>query len=201
MKEGGYLAIVIPDGILTNSSMQYVRDNIEDWFRIVAVISMPQDAFKANGAGVKSSVLFLKKWTNEESQRIKDTKLKLQERVKAEANYNATIEQWENEKKRIIKEHTGFENRTGLTNSKSIEKTADFAEWKKQVSESYSQKIDELKEQLEERFTELRKTEMFDYPIFMAIAEQIGYDASGKEIPVNELEIIGQELKKFIESI
>lgn len=201
LKEGGYLAIVIPDGILTNSSMQYVRDNIEDWFRIVAVISMPQDAFKANGAGVKSSVLFLKKWTNEQSQRIKDTKLRLQERIKTEANYNATIEQWENEKKRIIKEHTGFENRTGLTNTKSIEKTADFAEWKKQVSESYSQKIDELKEQLEERFTELRKAEMIDYPIFMAIAEQIGYDASGKEIPVNELEIIGQELKKFIESI
>lgn len=201
LKEGGYLAIVIPDGILTNSSMQYVRDNIEDWFRIVAVISMPQDAFKANGAGVKSSVLFLKKWTNEQSQRIKDTKLRLQERIKTEANYNATIEQWENEKKRIIKEHTGFENRTGLTNTKSIEKTADFAEWKKQVSESYSQKIDELKEQLEERFTELRKAEMVDYPIFMAIAEQIGYDASGKEIPVNELEIIGNELKKFIANI
>ena len=201
LKEGGYLAIVIPDGILTNSSMQYVRDSIEDWFRIVAVISMPQDAFKANGAGVKSSVLFLKKWTNEQSQRIKDTKLRLQERIKTEANYNATIEQWENEKKRIIKEHTGFENGTGLTNSKSIEKTADFAEWKKQVSESYSQKIDELKEQLEERFTELRKTEMIDYPIFMAIAEQIGYDASGKEIPVNELEIIGNELKKFIANI
>ena len=162
---------------------------------------MPQDAFKANGAGVKSSVLFLKKWTNEESQRIKDTKLKLQERVKTEANYNATIEQWENEKKRIIKEHIGFENRTGLTNTKSIEKTADFAEWKKQVSELYSQKIDELKEQLEERFTELRKTEMTDYPIFMAIAEQIGYDASGKEIPVNELKMIGIELKKFIENI
>lgn len=201
LKEGGYLAIVIPDGILTNSTLQYVRDTIEDWFRIVAVVSMPQDAFKANGAGVKSSVLFLKKWTNEQSQRIKDTKLRLQERIKAEANYNATIEQWENEKKRIIKEHIGFENRTGLTNSKSIEKTADFAEWKKQVSESYSQKIDELKEQLEDRFTDLRKAEMIDYPIFMAIAEQIGYDASGKEIPVNELEIIGQELKKFIESI
>lgn len=60
LKEGGYLAIVLPDGILTNSSMQYVRTQIEDWFRIVAVISMPQTAFAANGAGVKSSVLFLK---------------------------------------------------------------------------------------------------------------------------------------------
>ena len=85
LKEGGYLAIVIPDGILTNSSLQYVRDNIEEWFRIVAVISMPQDAFKANGAGVKSSVMILKKWTNEQSQKIIDTKLKLQEQIKSEA--------------------------------------------------------------------------------------------------------------------
>ena len=28
LKEGGYLAVVIPDGILTNSSLQYVRDGI-----------------------------------------------------------------------------------------------------------------------------------------------------------------------------
>mgnify|MGYP002679622768 FL=1 len=62
LKDGGMLAIVLPDGILTNSSMQYVRTLLEDWFRIVAVVSMPQTAFSANGAGVKSSVLFLKKW-------------------------------------------------------------------------------------------------------------------------------------------
>lgn len=67
LKEGGYLAIVLPDGVLTNSSMQYVRTQIEDWFRIVAVVSMPQTAFAANGAGVKSSVLFLKKWAKEET--------------------------------------------------------------------------------------------------------------------------------------
>jgi type I restriction enzyme M protein len=41
LAEGGYLAIVIPDGILTNSSVQYVRDEVEANFRIVAVVSMP----------------------------------------------------------------------------------------------------------------------------------------------------------------
>lgn len=74
LKEGGYLAIVLPDGILTNSSMQYVRTQIEDWFRIVAVISMPQTAFAANGAGVKSSVLFLKKWAKEQTDKLTSTK-------------------------------------------------------------------------------------------------------------------------------
>ena len=61
LAEGGYLAIVIPDGILTNSSLQYVRDAIEEIFRIVAVVSLPQTAFTATGAGVKSSILFLRK--------------------------------------------------------------------------------------------------------------------------------------------
>ena len=201
LREGGYLAIVIPDGILTNSSLQYVRDSIEEWFRIVAVVSLPQDAFKANGAGVKSSVLFLRKWTREQCQKIKDTKLKLQEKIKNEAKYKATIEHWEKEKKDSIKNFSGFENRTGLTNKKEIEKTDAFIEWKKQVTEQYNQKISDLKEQLQERFEAMRKTELEDYPIFMAIAEQIGYDATGKETPVNELELIGKELKKFIESI
>ena len=48
LTEHGYLAIVIPDGILTNSSMQYVRDNLEEMYRIVAVVSMPQTAFTCN---------------------------------------------------------------------------------------------------------------------------------------------------------
>ena len=48
--------------------MQYVRDYISDTFRIVAIISMPQTAFSANGAGVKSSVMFLKKFSASEKQ-------------------------------------------------------------------------------------------------------------------------------------
>ena len=35
----------------------------------------------------------------------------------------------------------------------------------------------------------------------MAIAENIGYDATAKETGVNELDIIGEELRKFIEWI
>ena len=201
LREGGYLAIVIPDGILTNSSLQYVRDSIEEWFRIVAVVSMPQDAFKANGAGVKSSVLFLKKWTKEQSQKIKDTKFKLQERIKKEANYYAIVEKLEEKKKDIIKNHIGFENNTGFTDKKSIEKADNFIEWKKQITEQYRQKLDDFKEQLIEDYNSKLQKEIVNYPIFMAIADQIGYDATGKEISTNELEMIGEELKKFIANI
>jgi Type I restriction-modification system methyltransferase subunit len=201
LTEGGYLAIVIPDGIITNSSLQYVRDNIEEWFRIVAVVSMPQDAFKANGAGVKSSVLFLKKWTKEQSQKIKDTKFKLQERIKKEANYYTIVDKLEKTKKDIIKNHVGFDNNTGYTDKKSIEKSDSFIEWKKQITEQYKQKLDDFKEQLIEDYNSKLQKEIVDYPIFMAIADQIGYDATGKEIPTNDLEMIGEELKKFIETL
>lgn len=200
LREGGYLAIVIPDGILTNSTLQYVRNSISEWFRIIAVVSMPQTAFAANGAGVKSSVLFLKKWTDEQSQKIRDSRQKLKEKVKSEADYKATIEKWEGEKKKILKKHTGFDNITGKTDKKEIEKTEAFKAWKQQISDQYNQKVSELKEQLEERLAELQK-EIIDYPIFMAIADEIGYDATGKETAVNDLEVIGAELKKFIESI
>jgi type I restriction enzyme M protein len=61
LKEGGYLAIVIPDGILTNSTSQYVRDWLIEKFRIIAVVSLPQHTFAHVKAGVKSSILFLKK--------------------------------------------------------------------------------------------------------------------------------------------
>ena len=41
----GQMAIVLPDGILTNSSLQYVRDFIMERAQILAVVSLPQFAF------------------------------------------------------------------------------------------------------------------------------------------------------------
>ena len=57
----GKAAIVLPDGILTNSSMQYVRDFILEKFQLLAVVSLPQCAFAHFGAGVKASVIFVRK--------------------------------------------------------------------------------------------------------------------------------------------
>ncbi len=64
LKEGGRMAIVLPDGILTNATLQYVRDFIMDNFIINAIVSIPQTAFSHYGAGVKCSLLFLTKSTS-----------------------------------------------------------------------------------------------------------------------------------------
>jgi type I restriction enzyme M protein len=61
---GGKLGIVLPDGVLANSSMQYVRDWILRWARLKAVVSLPQETFSPYGAGVKTSVVFLEKRAN-----------------------------------------------------------------------------------------------------------------------------------------
>lgn len=63
----GKAAIVLPDGILTNSSMQYVRDFILDRFQLLAVVSLPQCAFAHFGAGVKASVIFVRKRGKDET--------------------------------------------------------------------------------------------------------------------------------------
>lgn len=62
----GKAAIVLPDGILTNRSMQYVRDFILEKFQLLAVVSLPQCAFAHFGAGVKASVIFVRKRSDNE---------------------------------------------------------------------------------------------------------------------------------------
>lgn len=63
----GRAAIILPDGILTNSSMQYVRDFILEKFQLLAVVSLPQCAFAHFGAGVKASIIFVRKRGKDES--------------------------------------------------------------------------------------------------------------------------------------
>lgn len=189
----GILAIVIPDGILTNSSLQYVRDGIEEMFRIIAVVSMPQTAFSATGAGVKSSVLFLKKYSSEESENIKRLKLKLQGDLITKQKYVKQVKAFEDEKKQKIKE----------LNSLYEKGSEELKEAKAELSKEYIDKLSNLKDEMRELYKNTKEEALkkYDYDIFMAIAEDIGYDAIGKETGKNELEYITKELKKFIESL
>ena len=201
LKEGGYLAIVLPDGILTNSSMQYVRTQIEDWFRIVAVVSMPQTAFMANGAGVKSSVLFLKKWTKKESEQLVNTKKSIECRLLSDKGYLTQRQTWDKEIKQKQKEKANEIKSKQKISATDVKKTEEYKSWNADLLAEYATKVEELKSTLTEAYQQAKQRELTDYPIFMAIAENIGYDATGKKTAVNELDIIGEELKKFINSI
>lgn len=201
LTEGGYLAIVLPDGVLTNGSLQYVRDNIEDNFRIVAVVSLPADAFKATKAGVKSSVLFLKKHTFKQTDAIVTLKKRIENDIKTKNKYEITINKIEKQKAEILKNHEGFQNSSAETNKKEIEKTELFKQWKTTINAEFNEKINEIKDNLREQYRISKQTQLHDYQIFMAITEQIGYDATGKTIAQNDLNDILPELKRFIEAI
>lgn len=201
LKEGGYLAIVLPDGILTNSSLQYVRTQIEDWFRIIAVVSLPQTAFMANGAGVKSSVLFLKKWTKKESESLISAKRRIEYRLLKDNDYLAQRQAWEMAIKEAQKGKANeIKNREKISIT-AAKQTDEYKSWNTDLLAEYANKVDELKSRMTDEYQQAKQKELVDYPIFMAIAEEIGYDATGKKTAVNELNVIGEELKKFINSL
>lgn len=200
LRAGGYLAIVIPDGILTNSSLQYVRDEIEDLYRIVAVVSLPQTTFTATGAGVKSSVLFLKKHSAAQTKRMRDTKQKLKDSIRAEKHLEERLDAIEREKKAALNALLKRPEFAELAKAELKENEA-YKDAAKAVSDECSAKVEEVRYELTEVYEERRRKGLPDYPIFMAIAEDIGYDATGRPTKTNELEPIATELARFITAI
>ena len=267
----GKLAIILPDGILTNSSLQYVRDYIERHFQIRAVVSLPQIAFSHYGAGVKTSILFLQKFSEQEYNRYQAAIDQIEEKNKA--FYIPKIEALENERKTLIEkgspeqvaitdtfkprfkeildniytlndkldkeptkkvhtlqnfffpemeivrttefqlqdlQTTRAELKTQMSTLNVLEKEYRAAfrnavnpEWESEIKTEYKEKIDAVKEEWEEKNVEdIREwvRENANHPIFMAIAEHIGYDATGRKDPINDLTAICEEYRKFIEN-
>lgn len=71
LKPGGRMGIVLPEGVLNNTNLQKIRDFVESKAKILLVVSIPQDVFIASGATVKPSLLFFKKFTEEEEAQYK----------------------------------------------------------------------------------------------------------------------------------
>ena len=269
--ETGKLAIILPDGILTNSSLQYVRDYIERHFQILAVVSLPQIAFSHYGAGVKTSILFLRKFSEQEYEHYQAAINQIT--AKNAAIYMPKITALEDERKSLIAKGspsqvatietfrprfqelldnidtlnqkldkaptkkvqtlrafffpkmeptpiTAFElfnlqtarvelkAQTGKLNAlekeyKAAFKAAADSEWENQIKAEYKEQIDAVKEEWEDKNTEdIREwvRENANDPIFMAIAERIGYDATGRKDPINDLDTICDEYQKFTEN-
>ena len=270
LKSGtGKLAIILPDGILNNSSLQYVRDYIEQHYEILAVVSLPQIAFRFYEAGVKPSILFLRKFSEEECSLYKTSVDLITD--ENEAICTSRVKELENEREKVIEEHVSpaqvevtelyklqfgtildniedlnrklnkkptqifllwrdrfvrdtthedsqefelFDKRTANEQLKAYKKelaalvkeykdrykAASDSEWESQIKEEYKEKIDAVKEALADKKAEdIRQwvRENANHPIFMAMAEHIGYDATGRPDPVNDLNAICDEYHSF----
>lgn len=101
----GKAAIVLPDGILTNSSMQYVRDFILERFQLLSVVSLPQAAFSHFGAGVKASVIFVRKRSENELPNDDEAIFMA---APDEIGYDATGRKTNNQLPEIVKQYETF---------------------------------------------------------------------------------------------
>lgn len=102
----GRAAVVLPDGILTNSSLQYVRNWLLENFQLLAVVSLPQTAFAHFGAGVKASVVFLRKRAEDETP---DDDEAIFMAAPEKIGYDATGRKCDNQLPEVVAQYRQFE--------------------------------------------------------------------------------------------
>lgn len=106
LKEGGRMAIVLPNGNFENPSLEYLRYYIKLKAKILAIVNLPQETFIPFGTGVKTSLLFLEKDTPNQVRQYpiffgRVTKLGYQ------GNKNGTPQYQKDTYGQIIKNHLG----------------------------------------------------------------------------------------------
>ncbi|EPA2436096.1 N-6 DNA methylase [Campylobacter upsaliensis] len=200
LKEGGIVACVLPDGILTNSSLQNVRDYLLERFYLLASFSLPQHTFSNYGAGVKSSILVLKKKDKKAIKAFLDKKEAIQNAITQK--HKDEILSLRDELKALItplqKELKALEK----MQDKDLKTQEQIATLKEKIAnhrETYRYKEELVRDKICTEVSEKLK-QLESYEVFMAIIENIGFDATGKELceyEKSELHTIALEFKKF----
>ena len=170
LKPGGRMGIVLPEGVLNNSNLQKVRDYVESKAKILLIVSIPQDVFIASGATVKPSLLFFKKFTEEEA--LQYASIKSKATITIEAKY---AEEVANIQQKLAKKG----------------KEALPAEEKKQLRAE----LKNIEAKKEQEIKAIVKEE-FNYTIPIAEVEKAGISTTGAVIE-NELEPLAKEFKKY----
>lgn len=167
LKPGGRLGIVLPEGVLNTTNLQSVRELFEGMAKIILITSIPQDVFVASGATIKPSILFFKKFTDEEKEKYEEAKGKA--RAQVEAKYTKEV----TELQEFI---DNKENSRADIKEKKIELKA-------------------LKARIEEETKPIVK-QLFDYQIPIAQIEKAGITTTGAECE-NELDNLLEEYTPY----
>jgi type I restriction enzyme M protein len=144
----------------------------------MAIISLPQFTFSHYGAGVKSSIIILQKLSIEQTEKIQEKKKEYLEE---------SYDELEDGLLALEKE------KLALGKNKSLSK-----EDKKEQTAILNDKIKDYKDDIYEKAeAKFKRNKRFQYSIFMAIAEHIGFDATGRETRQNDLPQIIEDYKEF----
>lgn len=170
LKPGGRMGIVLPEGVLNNTNLQKIRDFVESKAKLLLVVSIPQDVFIASGATVKPSLLFLKKFTEEEGTQYKSVTTAAQ--IEAEKPYKQELKEIADKLAKRGKEAVSKEEKKELqARQKTILATIET----------------EAKKLVKQRF---------DYEIPIAEVQKAGISTTGAPIE-NELEDLEPEYTAY----
>ncbi len=211
LKPGGRMAIVLPEGVLNNSGgMQTVREYFESRAKIILITSIPSDVFIASGATVKPSLLFLKKFTEQETQLYKQ----ITEQATTDTNekYQPEIDQAQAEYDMLENELKTTQDKIKELKKELKNKDAVKEEIKKQIEEQSSLEISQKIEVREGKIiltTNLKEIEIqkaieikalvkerFDYEIPIAEVEFSGIDSKGAKCE-NQLKPLAEEFTEY----
>lgn len=170
LKPGGRMGIVLPEGVLNNTNLQKVRDFVESKAKILLIVSIPQDVFMAAGATVKPSLLFFKKFTEDEAEEY--NRIYIQASHEVEAKYD--------------KEMTDIDAKLAKRGKEALSKDE---------KKSLRARKKELVALIENEIKVLVK-ERFDYVIPIAEVQKAGISTTGAKIE-NELEPLEKEFTEY----
>ena len=186
LKPGGRMGIVLPEGVFNTPNAEYVREFVEGRAFLRAVISLPQETFISSKASVKSSILFLQKFSQNEQNEFNSLLAKHTKELKQK--HKETLEKLES----IINYRKAKGEKIAKYNAN------DKAKAKKELKE--------LESSIKKQAFKHTKID-FDYPIFMAEPEFVGITSTGEmgENVKNELidsyEVHKDENGKVLEKI
>lgn len=170
LKPGGRMGIVLPEGVLNNTNLQKVRDFVESKAKILLIVSIPQDVFMAAGATVKPSLLFFKKFTEDEAEEY--NRICIQASHEVEAKYD--------------EEMTDIDAKLAKRGKEALSKDE---------KKSFRARKKELVALIENEIKALVK-ERFDYVIPIAEVQKAGISTIGAKIE-NELEPLEKEFAEY----
>lgn len=170
LKPGGRMGIVLPEGVLNNTNLQKVRDFVESKAKILLIVSIPQDVFMAAGATVKPSLLFFKKFTENEAEEY--NRIYIQASHEVEAKYD--------------EEMTDIDVKLAKRGKEALTKDE---------KKSLRSRKKELTVLIENEIKALVK-EKFDYVIPIAEVQKAGISTTGAKIE-NELEPLEKEFTEY----
>lgn len=172
LKKGGRMGMVLPEGVLNTSNLQKVREYFEGKAKIILICSIPQDVFIAAGATVKPSLVFFKRFTEEEELQYLDAKTKAEKEVR----------------QKYIGEIKALQEKIAAEKAKKPKVKAVVLMAEKELKDIEKTIIEEAKPLIKE---------YFDYEIPIAMVEDAGITATGAVSGGNQLPTLQEEYKAY----